>query len=118
LRWRTLREEPAGPFALGLKNVGLIKAAFKFGNVAPLDGGGIFQFGLQYGAGIKYRVTSRTILRADFRETWSQNPDMIKDSYVGYEPDIGGSYNTDVLRMGPPAKFFQDRFTVGVAFAF
>ncbi len=111
-------KKPAGPFRLGLKNVGLIKAAFEFGNVAPLDGGGIFQFGLQYGAGIKYRVTPRMIVRADFRETWSQNPDMIKDSYVGYEPDIGGSYNTDVLRIGPPAKFLQDRFTVGVAFAF
>ncbi|MCU1222209.1 MAG: hypothetical protein JWQ42_302 [Edaphobacter sp.] len=112
-------KKPAGPFRLGLKNVGLIKAAFEFGNVAPLDGGGIFQFGLQYGAGIKYRVTPHMIVRADYRETWSKNPDMIKDSYVGYEPpEIDESYNTDVLRLAPPAKFFQDRFTLGVAFAF
>jgi hypothetical protein len=111
-------KKPAGPFTLGLKNVGLIKAAFDFGSVSPLDGGGIFQFGLQYGAGIKYRVTPHTIVRADFRETWSKNPNIIKDSYLGYEPDIDGSYDTDILRATPPAKFTQDRFTLGVAFAF
>jgi opacity protein-like surface antigen len=111
-------KKPAGPFTLGLKNVGLIKAAFDFESVAPLDGGGIFQFGLQYGAGIKYRVTPHTILRADYRETWSKNPDMIKDSYIGFEPDIDGSYTTDLLKIPPPSKFFQDRFTIGVGFAF
>jgi opacity protein-like surface antigen len=111
-------KKPAGPFTLGLKNIGLIKAAFDFGSVAPLDGGGIFQFGMQYGAGLKYRVTPHTILRADYRETWSKNPDMIKDSYIGFEPDIDGSYTTDLLKIPPPSKFFQDRFTVGVAFAF
>jgi hypothetical protein len=111
-------KKPAGPFTLGLKNIGLIKAAFDFGNTPALDGGGIFQPGLQYGAGIKYRVTPHTILRADYRETWSKNPDMIKDSYIGFEPDIDGSYTTDLLKIPPPSKFFQDRFTIGVAFAF
>ena len=111
-------KKPAGPFTLGLKNIGLIKAAFDFGSVAPLDGGGIFQFGMQYGAGLKYRVTPHTILRADYRETWSKNPDMIKDSYIGFEPDIDGSYTTDLLKIPPPSKFFEDRFTIGVAFAF
>ena len=111
-------KKPAGPFILGLKNIGLIKAAFDFSSVAPLDGGGIFQFGLQYGAGLKYRITPHTILRADFRETWSKNPDMIKDSYIDFEPDIDGSYTTDLFRIPPPAKFFQDRVTIGVAFAF
>jgi hypothetical protein len=111
-------KKPAGPFTLGLKNIGLIKAAFDFGNTPALDGGGIFQPGLQYGAGIKYRVTPHTILRADYRETWSKNPDMIKDSYIGFEPDIDGSYTTNLLKIPPPSKFFQDRFTIGVAFAF
>jgi opacity protein-like surface antigen len=111
-------KKPAGPFTLGLKNIGLIKAAFDFGSVAPLDGGGIFQFGMQYGAGLKYRVSPHTILRADYRETWSKNPDMIKDSYIGFEPDIDGSYTTDLLKIPPPSKFFEDRFTIGVAFAF
>ena len=48
-------KKPAGVYALGLKNIGLIKAAFDFGSTPPLDGGGIFEFGLQYGGGIKYQ---------------------------------------------------------------
>ena len=67
-------KKPSGYFRLGLSNVGLIKAAFDFGNTPPLNGGGIFQFGLQYGAGIKYRVQPHVMLRADFRETWAKKP--------------------------------------------
>jgi len=40
-------------------NIGILQAAFNFGGVPPLDGGGIFQPGLQYGGGIKYRVLPR-----------------------------------------------------------
>jgi opacity protein-like surface antigen len=112
-------KKPAGVFTLGLKNIGLIKAAFDFGNTAPLDGGGIFQFGLQYGAGIKYRVTPHFMTRADFRETWSKNPDIIRNSYDSFTyvlPDA--TYSTNVQVTKPLQKFFQDRFTLGVAFAF
>ncbi|MDQ2834468.1 MAG: LssY C-terminal domain-containing protein [Acidobacteriota bacterium] len=112
-------KKPAGIYTLGLKNIGLLKAAFDFGNTAPLDGGGIFEFGLQYGAGLKYRVTPHTIVRADFRETWSKNPDIIRNSYQDYVPtELDASYTTDIFKDPPPAKFFQDRFTIGVAFAF
>jgi opacity protein-like surface antigen len=112
-------KKPAGVFTLGLKNVGLIKAAFDFGNTPALDGGGVFRLGLQYGAGIKYRITPHVILRADYRETWSKNPDLIKSSYIGYEsPDVDSSYTTDVLTLKPVSKFLQDRFTLGIAFAF
>ncbi|WP_035346949.1 LssY C-terminal domain-containing protein [Edaphobacter aggregans] len=112
-------KKPAGPFNLGLKNIGLIKAAFDFGRTAPLDGGGIFQFGLQYGAGVKFRVTPRLTIRADFRETWSRNPDIIADSYQDYDSnELDETYTTDVLRVGPEKKFLQDRYTVGVAFTF
>lgn len=112
-------KKPAGIYTLGLKNIGLIKAAFDFGNTAPLDGGGIFEFGLQYGAGFKYRVTPHTIVRADFRETWSKNPDIIRNSYQDYVPsELDPSYSTDIFKDPPPSKFFQDRFTIGVAFAF
>jgi len=112
-------KKPAGVFTLGLKNIGLIKAAFDFGNTAPLDGGGIFQFGLQYGAGIKYRVTPHFMTRADFRETWSKNPDIIRNSYDSFTyvlPDQ--TYTTNVQVTKPLQKFFQDRFTLGVAFTF
>jgi hypothetical protein len=43
---------------------------------------------------------------------------MIKDSHIGFEPGIDGSYTTDLLKIPPPSKFFQGRFTLGVAFAF
>jgi hypothetical protein len=112
-------KKPSGYFRLGLTNVGLIKAAFDFGNVPPLDGGGIFQLGVQYGGGIKYRVLPRLTMRADFGETFTQNPKIIRDSYLGYEPiGLDDSYTTDVTNNSPPAKFIQQRATVGFAFTF
>jgi hypothetical protein len=112
-------KKPAGPFTLGLKNIGLIKAAFDFGSTPPLDGGGIFQFGMQYGAGIKYRIRPRIMLRADFRETWSKNPDIIANSYQDFDSHaLDETYDTMVIREGPEKKFLQDRYTVGVAFTF
>jgi hypothetical protein len=112
-------KQPAGYFRLGLSNIGLIKAAFDFGNTAPLNGGGIFQFGLQYGGGIKYRVRPRITLRGDFRETWAKNPSIIRDSYLGYVPEgLDDTYTTDVINFKPLAKYFQQRATVGVAFTF
>jgi hypothetical protein len=112
-------KKPAGPFTLGLKNIGLFKAAFDFGNTPPLDGGGIFRIGMQYGGGIKYRVTPRMMLRADFRETWTKNPDIIANSYEDYDShDLDETYDTTIVREGPEKKFLQDRFTVGVAFTF
>ncbi len=112
-------KKPAGIYTVGLKNIGLIKAAFDLGNTPPLDGGGIFQFGLQYGAGIKYRVSPRVMLRADFRETWSKNPDMIADSYEDFDSNaLDATYTTDVIKIKPPTKFLQDRYTLGVAFTF
>lgn len=112
-------KKPAGPFKLGLGNLGLIKAAFDFGRTAPLDGGGTFQFGLQYGGGIKYRVSPRVMVRADYRETWSRNPDIIRNSYEDFDINFNdGNYTSDVIVVKPTAKFFQDRFTLGVAFTF
>jgi opacity protein-like surface antigen len=112
-------KKPAGPFTLGLKNIGLIKAAFDFGNTPPLDGGGMFRIGMQYGGGVKYRVTPRMMLRADFRETWTKNPDIIANSYEDFDShDLDDTYDTQIIRVGPEKKFLQDRFTVGVAFTF
>ncbi len=112
-------KKPAGVFTLGLKNIGLIKAAFDFGSTPPLNGGGIFQFGFQYGAGMKYRVAPHFTLRADYRETWSKNPDIIRNSYDSFVyvlPDQ--TYTTNVQVIKPLQKFFQDRFTLGAAFTF
>ena len=64
----------AGPFKLGLQNVGLLLAAYNFGRKAPLDGGGVFSPGIVYGGGVKYRVHPRITLSLDFRETLSKSP--------------------------------------------
>jgi hypothetical protein len=109
----------SGPLRLGLQNIGILKAAFDFGSTPPLEGGGIFQVGLQYGAGIKFRVHPRITLRADFRETWSQNPNFIKDSYTDETLlDLNIGYDAELFRVRPDAKFRQQRFTLGVAFTF
>lgn len=107
----------SGPFKLGLQNIGILKAAFDFGGTPPLEGGGIFQVGLQYGAGIKFRVHPRLTLRADFRETWSKNPEFIKDSYTDEFFDTEG-YDVEFSRLGATSKFRQQRFTFGIAFTF
>jgi hypothetical protein len=58
-------------------------------------------------------------MRADFGETFTQNPKIIRDSYLGYEPiGLDDSYTTDVTNSGPTAKFIQQRATVGFAFTF
>jgi hypothetical protein len=112
-------KKPSGYFRLGLSNIGLIKAAFDFGSVAPLNGGGVFQLGVQYGGGIKYRVLPRLTMRADFGETFTQNPAIIRDSYLGYVPiGLDDTYTTEVENNKPPAKFIQQRATVGFAFTF
>jgi hypothetical protein len=112
-------KKPSGYFRLGLTNIGLVKAAFDFGSVAPLNGGGIFQLGVQYGGGIKYRVLPRLTMRADFGETFTQNPTIIRDSYIGYIPDgLDDSYTTTVTNIKPASKFIQQRATVGFAFTF
>lgn len=96
-----------------------MKAAFDFGSTPPLDGGGIFQLGLQYGAGFKYRVFPHVMLRTDFGETWSKNPEIIRDSYLGFVPDgLDDTYTTIVTTIKPPGKFIQQRATAGVAVTF
>ncbi len=111
------RAHPA--FRLGMQNIGLIKSAFDFGRTPPLEGGGIFQVGIQYGAGIKFRVHPRLTLRADFRETWSKNPKFILDSYTDRDAlDVDPGYEYEVFRAQPLGKFRQQRFTMGVAFTF
>jgi hypothetical protein len=113
-------KSPSGYFRLGLSNVGILQAAFSFGSVPPLDGGAIFQPGLQFGGGIKYRLLPRLTIRADVRENWSRNPQMIASSYEGYVvqvPALNGPYITTV-NSNPPATYLQQRLTVGFAFTF
>jgi opacity protein-like surface antigen len=107
----------AGQFKLGFQSIGLLKAAFDFGSTPPLEGGGIFQLGLQYGGGIKYRVHPRITVRADFRETWAKNPQFILDSYTKDSLQDDG-YTSEFIRQDAGSKFRQQRFTLGVSFTF
>ncbi len=111
-------KKAAGPFKLGLQNVGLLLAAFQAGSTPPLDGGAVYGIGLTYGGGIKYRVHPRVTLSADFRETWSRNPQFISNSYTSsYFPEEG--YKSIIDRTGSTvSKFRQQRSTLGVAFTF
>jgi uncharacterized Zn finger protein len=63
-------------FRLGLSNIGLLSAAYNFGNTPPLEGGGIFQPGLNYGGGIRYRIAPRWMIRLDYRATLTSQPDF------------------------------------------
>jgi predicted P-loop ATPase/GTPase len=59
------------------------------------------------------------IVRADWRETWAKNPNIIADSYEDYEdPTLDDTYSTLVIKVGPEKKFIKDRYTLGVAFTF
>jgi opacity protein-like surface antigen len=61
---------------LGLSNIGLLSAAYNFGSTPPLEGGGIFQVGFNYGGGVRYRVTPRWMIRLDYRATLISQPDF------------------------------------------
>ncbi len=59
------------------------------------------------------------MIRADWRETLSKNPDIIANSYEDFDPnDLDETYTTDVIKVKPDQRFIQDRYTVGVAFTF
>ena len=65
-----------GYFRLGLSNIGLLGAAYNFGSAPPLDGGGIFQVGFNYGGGVRYRIAPRWMIRLDYRTTLTSQPDF------------------------------------------
>jgi opacity protein-like surface antigen len=109
-----------GWFRLGLSNIGLISAAYNFGSDPPLDGGGIFQVGLNYGGGLRYRMTPRWMIRADYRETLTSQPDFWSKSVSaidgGIQVDPGTTYSTIGPVLDGPLR--QDRVTMGLSFTF
>lgn len=65
-----------GYFRLGLSNIGLLSAAYNFGNTPPHEGGGIFQPGFNSGGGLRYRIAPRWMIQLDSRETLTGQPDF------------------------------------------
>ena len=111
-------KKPNSIFRAGLRNVGLILAAYDFANEPPLDGGGVFQFGFQYGGGIKYRVTRRLMLSADYRETLSPQPDFIERSIQIDDPSDSDDYVFRKVTEGPGGPMRIKRATLGISFVF
>lgn len=109
-----------GWFKLGLSNIGLISAAYNFGSDPPLDGGGIFQVGLNYGGGVRYRLTPRWMLRADYRETLTSQPDFWTKSQKDILGGIDADPGTTLTVVGPvlDGAMRQDRVTMGLSFTF
>lgn len=110
-------KKAAGPFKLGLQNIGLFLAAYDFGSTPPLNGGGVFALGAVYGAGFKYRVRPRITFNVDFRETLCAAPKFLSDSYTK-QYFVDQNYNTSVYQFSTDSKYRQQRFTAGVAFTF
>jgi opacity protein-like surface antigen len=104
---------------LGLSNIGLLSAAYNFGSTPPLEGGGIFQVGFNYGGGVRYRLTPRWMIRVDYRETLTSQPDFWTKSKAsilsGIELD-----NATLTFVGPifDSAMRQQRVGGGVSFTF
>jgi opacity protein-like surface antigen len=104
---------------LGLSNIGLLSAAYNFGSTPPLEGGGIFQVGFNYGGGIRYRVTPRWMIRLDYRETLTSQPDFWTKSKNNIVSNIELD-NATMTFVGPvfASAMRQQRVGGGVSFTF
>lgn len=109
-----------GWFKLGLSNIGLISAAYNFGSDPPLDGGGIFRAGFNYGGGVRYRMTPRWMIRADYRETLIAQPDFWTKSQDDILSGIDVDPGWELTVLGPvlDGAMRQDRVTMGLSFTF
>ena len=107
-------------YRLGLSNIGLISAAYNFGSTPPLEGGGIFQVGLNYGGGARYRFTPRWMVRADFRETLTSQPDFWTKSKKDILSNIQYDDGSTLTFVGPilDGAMRQDVVTGGFSFIF
>lgn len=99
-----------------LADLNFIAAAYNFGSKPPLDGGGIFQLGVQYGAGFKYQATPRLFWRVDFRETLSPQPDFWSDSARNLAGDAPFPIRAGDQRHHGPLR--HNLFTIGIGASF
>lgn len=106
-------------FRLGLSTVGVLTAAWQYGTTPPLEGGGLFQVGLQYGGGMKYRVSRRFLVRADYKETLTGQPDFWSKSKDDiFDPNDLEGYSLTVIGPLQAGRMRQQRVTMGVSYVF
>lgn len=96
----------SGVFRFAFENIGGITSAFNSAGVAPLEGGTVFKLGLNYGAGIKFRITRQINLRLDYRGNESSDADFFsRQSLANIRQGITtgqstGRHRRDVLSIG------------------
>ena len=107
-----------GVFRFGLNNVGMLQAAYNFGHAPPLEGGGIFQLGLQGGAGLRVRMTERWMLRMDYRTTVSRKPDFLTRSLAAAIKMPDGTTEVQSIPKLATGRVAQQRVSAGFSFTF
>ena len=101
------------------KEVGLVAGAWDFGSKPPLEGGGILQVGLQYGAGVKLSLTPHTLIEVDFRETLSEQPDFRTRSHQSIRDlDIGDGVRLEPRPLVTHGPLRHQRISLGFGVAF
>jgi hypothetical protein len=103
---------------VGLRNVGLLLAAYNFANTPPLNGGGIFQFGFQYGGGVKYRISRKWLVKLDYRETLSPQPNFIERSIHVDDPSDSNEYIVYRESNRTSGPLLQQKLMAGFSFVF
>lgn len=106
-------------FRLAARDVALLVTAYDFGSKPAIDGGGVFQWGFNYGAGSIFHLNKRFLLRADYRETLSGQPDIWKGTAASLA-NQGSTESVSVVAL-PLVKnglLRHQVFTVGIGVGF
>lgn len=103
---------------LAARDVAFLLSAYNFGSKPPLEGGGIFQLGLQYGAGARFHVTPRFFIRGDFRETLSRQPNFWKGAQDSLSDGTSGSLRIELPPLTRHSMLRHQLVTMGIGVAF
>ena len=71
-----------GLFRYGLRRAGIVVAAINSAGAAPLDGGSVFQIGLTYGGGFKFRLNRLFEVHGEYREYFGRDPDFFNKQSI------------------------------------
>jgi hypothetical protein len=101
------------------KEVKLFVTAWDLGETPPLEGGGVFQFAVQYGGGVKIHLTPRILIRTDFRQTLSPQPDFWTRSHEALRDlDLPVDLQIEPRRLETHGPLRLNRFSAGVGLSF